>query len=88
MIKAVFASEAATTPSDDAVAMVVAPEAQAEAERLLRAAFEGADDPVTLMRRLETAIDAGRDAWPLATIRSLWDVLWTLEAKRERSPNH
>jgi molecular chaperone DnaK (HSP70) len=69
-------------------AVVLAPAALDEATRVLRAAFEGGDDPVTLMRRLEAALDAGRDAWPLAAIRALWDVLWTLEPKRERSPVH
>jgi len=59
-----------------------------EAAVLLRAAFEGADDPVTLTRRLEAALGAGRDAWPLAAIRALWDVLWPLEPARGRSPEH
>ena len=74
--------------SDEAAAIVVPPAAVVAAEDALRATFDGADDPVTLMRRLETALDAGRDAWPLVVIRTLWDVLWTLEAKRERSPAH
>jgi molecular chaperone DnaK (HSP70) len=68
--------------------LVVAPEALAAAETALRASFDGGDDPVTVMRRLETALDAGRDAWPLGAIRSLWDALWSLEARRERSPAH
>lgn len=55
---------------------------------LLRAAFDGGDDPVTLAKRLESALDAGRDAWPLAVIRPLWDVLWTCEAARARTPDH
>ena len=75
-------------PTDEPSAIVVDPARVAEAERLLRATFDGADDPVGLMRRLETALDAGRDAWPLAVIRALWDVLWTLEARRGRSPAH
>jgi len=60
----------------------------AAAAALLAAAFDGADDPVTLTRRLETALDAGRDAWPLPAIRALWDALWPLEARRARSPEH
>ena len=59
-----------------------------EATALLRGAFEGDDDPVTLARRLEAALDAGRDAWPLAAIRALWDALWPLEPARARSPEH
>ncbi len=79
------ADEAA--PAEQA-AIVVDAARVADAERLLRETFEGADDPVSLMRRFETALDAGRDAWPLAAIRALWDVLWTLEPRRARSPAH
>src|SRR5439155_157994 len=59
-----------------------------EAARLLAAAFGGGDEPVTLTRRLEAALGAGRDAWPLAAVRGLWDTLWPLEAARARSPEH
>ena len=45
-------------------------------------------DPVTLTRRLETALDAGRDGWPLPAIRALWDALWALEPSRARTPEH
>lgn len=31
--------------------------------------------PVTLVRELESALDSGKDAWPLAAIRTLWDAL-------------
>jgi hypothetical protein len=79
---------AGDAPAGEEAAIVVAPERIAEAERQLRAAFEGGDDPVTLMRRLESAFDVGRDAWPLGVIRGLWDVLWALEPHRERSPAH
>jgi hypothetical protein len=41
-----------------------------------------------LVRRLESVLDAGRDAWPLTVIRALWDVLWSLEPRRERGPAH
>ena len=77
-------------PSADGApaALVVEPARVEEAGRLLRGAFEGGDDPVTLTRRLEAALDAGRDAWPLPTIRALWDVLWTLETARARSPEY
>jgi molecular chaperone DnaK (HSP70) len=75
------------TPVEGAVVVVDAARVEA-ASRLLAATFDGGDDPVTLMRRLEAAFDAGRDAWPLAAIRTLWDALWTLEPRRERSPSH
>jgi hypothetical protein len=70
-------------------AMLVVDTAQVAAAGLqLSAAFEGDDDPVTLTRRLESELGAGRDAWPLAAIRTLWDVLWEREPARERSPEH
>jgi len=79
----------AEAPSAGAEAGLVIDEARlGEAGNVLRAAFEGDDDPVTLSRRLEAALDAGRDAWPLHAVRALWDVLWTLEASRGRSPAH
>jgi molecular chaperone DnaK (HSP70) len=68
--------------------IVVDPARVEEADRLLVAALTGDDDPVTLPRRLEAALDAGRDAWPLAAIRALWDRLWELEPARGRSPAH
>ena len=70
------------------VGLVVEPARVAVATELLRGAFEGTDDVVTLGRRLEAALDAGRDAWPLAAVRPLWDALWPFETKRGRSPDH
>ncbi len=75
-------------PPEAVAALVVDPERVEAATAALRGAFEGADDPVTLSRRLETALDAARDAWPLPAIRALWDVLWSLESARARSPEH
>ena len=69
-------------------ALVVGAARLDEASVLLGATFEGSDDPVTLTRRLEAALDAGRDAWPLAAIRALWDTVWPLEPARARSPEH
>jgi molecular chaperone DnaK (HSP70) len=79
----------AEAPPPEATAALVADPARIEeATRVLRGAFEAGDDPVTLGRRLEAALDTGRDAWPLPAIRALWDVLWTLEPARARSPEH
>jgi molecular chaperone DnaK (HSP70) len=79
----------AEAPVAGAEAGLVVDEARlADATTVLRAAFEGDADPVTLTRRLEAALDAGRDAWPLASVRALWEVLWTLESARGRSPAH
>jgi hypothetical protein len=68
--------------------LVVDPARIEEAAGILRAAFDGDEDPVTLTRRLEAALGAGRDGWPLAAIRALWDVLLPLEPSRARSPGH
>ena len=59
----------------------------------LRAVFPpegapGGGDPVGLMRELEAAMDAGRDAWPLGAIRKLWDVLWEGRAARGVTQQH
>jgi molecular chaperone DnaK (HSP70) len=76
-------------PAEGAPATLLVDAGRVEhAAALLQAAFQGSDDPVALTRRLEAALDAGRDAWPLATIRALWDVLWPLEPARARSPEH
>jgi molecular chaperone DnaK (HSP70) len=68
--------------------LVVDPARREAATALVAAAFAGDADPVTLTRRLEQALDAGRDAWPLATIRALWDALFPHEPARARSPEH
>jgi len=76
-----------TTPAPDA-GLVLDPARVENAGRALRATFEEDDDPVALTRHLEEALGAGRDGWPLATIRVLWDALWPLEPARVRSPAH
>jgi molecular chaperone DnaK (HSP70) len=45
-------------------------------------------DPVGLTRALEEALGAGKDAWPLAEIRALWDRLFELQAGRAKSAAH
>ncbi len=47
-----------------------------------------ASDPVGLVRVLETQMGTGKDAWPLAAIRKLWDVLWEGHQRRARSAAH
>jgi molecular chaperone DnaK (HSP70) len=79
---------AGAPPPETTAALVVDPVRLERAAGELRAAFDGGDDPITLTRRLESALDAGRDGWPLQAIRTLWDVLWTLEPARARSPGH
>jgi len=76
-------------PARPGEAMLVVENARLEeAAAVLRAAFEGDDDPLTLTRRLEASLGAARDGWPLAAIRALWDVLLPLEPTRARSPGH
>jgi molecular chaperone DnaK (HSP70) len=45
-------------------------------------------DPVSLPRELETVLGAGKDAWPLAAIRKLWDVLWEGRDSRRSDAAH
>ncbi|MCC6849065.1 MAG: Hsp70 family protein [Deltaproteobacteria bacterium] len=48
----------------------------------------GDADPAGLPRALEGALGAGKDAWPLAVLRPLWDALWAGAASRARSAAH
>ena len=48
----------------------------------------GSADPVALGRTLEDCLAAGKDAWPVAAIRKLWDVLWEGNGQRGRSSQH
>ncbi|MEW6269441.1 MAG: hypothetical protein AB1689_09115, partial [Thermodesulfobacteriota bacterium] len=70
--------------------MVISEERLAAATALLEDCFVArpGSDPKLLTRALEEALDAGRDAWPIATVRRLWDALFALEAARERTPEH
>ncbi len=51
-------------------------------------AAAGGGDPVGLVRSLESALDAGKDAWPLNAIRPLWDLLFAGQSARAISPAH
>lgn len=70
--------------------LVVAEERVVAALALLEGCFAArpGSDPKLLMRALEEALDAGKDAWPIATVRRLWDAVFALEAARERTPEH
>lgn len=73
----------------DEQSLVIAPERVQAALALLEGCFAGSDvEPVTLGRQLEDALDAGKDSWPIACIRRLWDGLFALSRGRERSPAH
>jgi molecular chaperone DnaK (HSP70) len=48
-----------------------------------------AQDAVQVLpRALESALGAGKDAWPLLVIRGLWDVLWEGAAARTATAAH
>ncbi len=76
-----------------AVELEVGAERLARAEAALRAVFPSGDgapagDPVGLVRQLEEALGAGKDAWPLPAIRKLWDALWEGRPAMRRDPQH
>ena len=48
----------------------------------------GAGDPLTLTRVLEDRLGTGKDAWPVAAIRKLWDTIWQGQTQRGRSAPH
>ncbi len=48
----------------------------------------GPDAAHALPRALEAALGAGKDAWPLAVIRALWDALWAGAAARTATAAH
>jgi hypothetical protein len=76
----------------DTADLEVAPERVEAAAEEIRATFSPApangSDPVYLVRRLEEAIGAGKDAWPIDAIRKLWDVLWESRESASRSDRH
>jgi hypothetical protein len=72
--------------------LAVSAERLSAANDALRAVFPGegvaSGDPITLMRTLEAALDAGKDAWPLTAIRALWETLFAGQAARATSQAH
>jgi hypothetical protein len=73
---------------------VIAEPCLVSAERLIRAGFGGprsasgaeSTPPEALLAGLEAALGYGRDAWPMAVIRRLYDVLVDVAEGRKRSP--
>ncbi len=49
---------------------------------------EPVGDPVRLTREMEEACGAGKDAWPLETIRELWNELWERREWRKHTAAH
>ena len=77
----------ADAPAEEAESVIGDSQLSAAVE-LLRQAFAGAGDPVALTRLLEDRLGAGKDAWPVPAIRTLWDGLWEVAAQRARSAPH
>jgi len=67
-----------------------------QAERLIRAVFGSPRDeiqgdriaPESLVARLEATFGYGKDAWPMAAIRKLCDVLDTVADGRKKGPKY
>jgi len=48
----------------------------------------GADDPGTLVKRLNEAAGSDRHEWPTSLLRRIWEMLIGLEPGRRKSPRH
>jgi hypothetical protein len=61
------------------------------AAQLIRDVFASSTDvdaPDTLVSQLEAALGAKKDAWPIAVLRGLSDVLLAIAPGRKKSPRH
>ena len=67
---------------------MVSEESLAGAGRIVEEAFAGSGDPVRVMKALEQALGLSRGDWPIQAMRSLWEVIWSLEPSRARSADH
>ncbi len=81
------AGEESSATRDRAETVVDAGRRAAAAETL-RAVFAGGEDPVGLLRVLETALGGDREGWGIGPIRALFDELLELEPQRGRSAAH
>ena len=72
--------------------LALGPDQLAAARAALATVFSGEGtaqgDPVTLVRKIEDACGAGKDAWPVDAIRCLWDDLWECKEQRRASAAH
>jgi hypothetical protein len=67
------------------------PEEQVQrAAALIRQVYapQSQDDPRQLTKRLEAALEAGRDKWPTGCCRRLWEYLYEVAPERRASPAH
>jgi DNA-K related protein/Hsp70 protein len=87
--------EEATESEPEETETVIPDESIERAARLIRAVFGGARDilseqvaPESLVGRLEAALGYGKDAWPMAAIRKLCDVMLDLADGRKKSARY
>jgi molecular chaperone DnaK (HSP70) len=59
-----------------------------DAKAAIRAAFTTGGGLATLMRDLETLLEARRDDWSMMTARALFDALIDVAAERKKTPDH
>ncbi|HKX29366.1 MAG TPA: Hsp70 family protein [Blastocatellia bacterium] len=86
--------EAADDPAARETSTVVSEEAFVRAEQLIRAVFgeppspaaEATATPETLVEQLEAAFHHRKEAWPMAAIRKLYDLLVQVADGRRRGP--
>ena len=61
----------------------------AKAQVYIRELFAGPPEGLArIVRGLEELLGAGRDEWPTATARALYDTTFEMEEQRKRSPHH
>jgi len=86
------APAAADGDEPDTGELAISPERLEAAIAVLGGVFPvegpGAGDPVKLTRQIEEACGAGKDAWPLAAIRQLWEALFAGRAARTTTAAH
>lgn len=83
----------AVAPEPDHLQTLISEASLALAERIIRAVFEGGHQPSdaetvtpdTLVARLEATLGYGKDAWTMAVIRKLYDVLVDVADGRKKS---
>ncbi len=84
-----FELRKSATPTTQRAATVIADEAVAEGDALIRQTFEaGTLRPEELPAKLEQLLGLGRNSWPLSVIRRFSDLFLQLADTRKRSAAH
>ena len=89
-VRAATRTELAVHTAEGERAGIVDEDTAAGGRALLRDTFEGKDTAAVenLVKRLETALDLARLAWPPSLLRAFWEELMELEPARTRGPIH